>query len=64
MDLDPLAQARVYEFLLVGLAIRFVGATGSRLHPIASCGAGLSDLYSRLTTNCGGLTGQNAHTRG
>lgn len=33
MDLDPLAQARVYEFLLVGLAIRFVGATGSRLTP-------------------------------
>jgi kynurenine formamidase len=35
LDLDELASERVYEFLFIALAIRFVGATGSWVRPVA-----------------------------
>lgn len=36
MDLEELATQRIYEFLFVCLPLRFVGATGSPVRPIAA----------------------------
>jgi kynurenine formamidase len=34
-NLEPLSQAKVYEFLFVALPLKIVGSTGSPVRPIA-----------------------------
>jgi kynurenine formamidase len=35
LNLEALAQARVYEFAFVGIPLKFTGATGSPIRPLA-----------------------------